>query len=116
MPLFGYVTNNELAAMLQQVISNQVTILANQAKGAKAMSAISDAVAALSAKVTAENTVIASAVTLLQGLSQQLKDALANAADDAAAVQAVTDITTSIDQQTQTLAAAVATNTPQPTP
>ena len=63
----------------------------------------------LTADVAAEGTVIQSAITLLQGLSQQLKDA----ATDPVALQAVID---SIDSQTASLAAAVQANTPVTTP
>lgn len=65
----------------------------------------------VAAKVAAEKTVVDSAVVLLGGLSQQLKDALAS--QDPAAVQAVID---QIDAQTQTLAAAVVANTPTAPP
>jgi len=65
----------------------------------------------LKAKVDAQGTVIDSAVTLINGISQQLKDALAN--NDPNAVQAVID---ELDAQDQALAAAVANNTPAPAP
>lgn len=58
-------------------------------------------------KVTAEGTVIDSAVTLLGQLSQMLKDALAS--NDPTAVQAVID---AIDANTTKLANAVVANTP----
>ena len=61
----------------------------------------------LQTEVTQNTDVVASAVSLLNGLSQQLKDALA--ANDPAAVQALVD---QLDANTATLADAVAANTP----
>lgn len=69
--------------------------------------------AELKAKVEAEATVVNSAVTLINGLSQQLKDALAAGADPAA-IQAIAD---ELDAQSAALASAVAANTiAEPTP
>jgi hypothetical protein len=68
----------------------------------KIMAAIDD----LEAKVAAEGTVIASTVTLLQGLNAELQAALAN--DDTARLQA---LQARIATDTQTLAAAVTANT-----
>lgn len=73
-------------------------ILANQEK---IMSALSD----LQASVAAEDTVMDSAVTLLQGLSAALKAA----GTDPAALAA---LKADIDAKTQTLAAAITQNTP----
>jgi chromosome segregation ATPase len=64
--------------------------------------------AALQAEVQQNSDVTQSAVTLIQGLSQQLKDAIA--ANDPAAIQAVVD---QLDANTQSLADAVA-NVPHP--
>jgi len=61
----------------------------------------------LNAEVSENTDVVQSAVTLLDGLSQQLKDALA--ANDPAAVQAVID---QLDANNNALAASVAANTP----
>jgi hypothetical protein len=63
--------------------------------------------AALQAEVTKVEGVEDSAIALLQGLSQQLKDALA--ANDPAKIQAVID---ELDVKTTALADAVAANTP----
>jgi hypothetical protein len=76
------------------------------------MSAISDAVAALQAQVTQQTTVEQSAITLIQGIAQQLAAALANASDDTAAVAAVTAITQTLQSDSTSLAAAVSANTP----
>ncbi len=64
-------------------------------------------IADVQTEVTKEDTVIASAITLLGNLSQMLKDALA--ANDPAAIQKVID---DIDLNTTALANAVAANTP----
>lgn len=61
---------------------------------------------ALQTEVSENGEVAASAVALLNGLSQQLKDALA--ANDPAAIQALVD---QLDANTQGLADAVAANT-----
>lgn len=62
---------------------------------------------ALQSEVQQNGDVVQSAITLLQGLSQQLSDAAAS--NDPAAVQAIVD---QLDTQTQQLADAVAANTP----
>lgn len=59
----------------------------------------------LQTAVAAEDTVIQSAVTLIQGLAQQIADA----GTDPVALQAVID---DINAQAANLAAAVSTNTP----
>lgn len=61
----------------------------------------------LSAKVTEEDTVVDSAVTLLGNLSQMLKDAIASG--DPAKVTAIAN---QLDTQKQKLADAVVANTP----
>lgn len=116
MPVFGFVTNNELAALLQQVLVNQARIIANQVQGAKHMSQISDAVAGLTTQVAANTTVDGSALTLIQQIAAMLTAALANAADDAAAVAAVTALTAQLKTSADPLAAAVAANTPTAPP
>lgn len=62
----------------------------------------------LQAAVAAEDTVIQSAVTLIQGIAQRIADA----GVDPAALQALTD---DITAQAASLAAAVTANTPSPT-
>lgn len=66
----------------------------------------------LTAAVVSEKTVEDSAIALLTGLSQQLKDALASGNTDAA-VQTVID---SLASNTAALSAAVVANTPPPAP
>lgn len=61
----------------------------------------------LLAKVQAEKTVEDSAIALLNGLSAQLKAAIAS--NDPAKIQAVAD---AIDNNTATLSAAITANTP----
>lgn len=65
----------------------------------------------IQARVTAQKTVVDSAVTLLQEISAELKAALAS--NDPAAVQAVID---SLDANTKELADAVQANTPASPP
>ena len=64
-------------------------------------------IADIQASVAAEKAVEDSVVTLLNGISQQLKDAIA--ANDPAAMQAVVD---QIDANRQAMADAVVANTP----
>lgn len=83
----------QLLAKVDLVITKEGTIMA----------AIDD----LEAKVAAQETVEASAITLLQGLKTELDAALATG--DTARLQA---LSAKIDTDTQALAAAVAANTP----
>lgn len=99
-----------LNSKLNAIQTSLALILTNQTKEFKTMSQISDAVAALTAKVTTVQGTEASALTLIQGIVTQLKAALANAADDAAAVAAVTALTTQLGASDDPLAAAIAAN------
>lgn len=87
-------------------------IEASQQRGLHAMSAISDQVANLRQKIEPLESAQEGAITLLQGLSKQLSDALANSADDAAAVAAIGQIAAQLNTDTGNLAAAVVANTP----
>jgi predicted nucleic acid-binding Zn-ribbon protein len=87
-----------IPAQIDAILSQQRAILA---QGVKLMSAMTD----LQASVAAENTVIASAITLLKGL----KAALDAAGTDPAALAA---LKADIDAQTQGLADAITANTP----
>lgn len=99
------VSNEEIYAKLEQM--HQLMLL-HFGIIEKKENAIMTAMTDLQAKVAAEDTVIASAITLLQGLSA----ALAAAGTDPTALAALNaDITT----QTTNLAAAVLANTPTPT-
>jgi hypothetical protein len=71
------------------------------------LSAMSVSLDALTEQVTAIETVADSAITLLNGISQQLKDALAS--NDPTAVQALSD---RLAAQSQELADAITANTP----
>jgi hypothetical protein len=65
---------------------------------------------ALTAQVTATNSVSASAITLLQGLSAQLTAAIAaQPTDDGAALDS---LSSALDTQSTALAAAITANTP----
>lgn len=79
------------------------------------MSALSDKIDELTAKVAAETTVEQSAITLLQGLSAtiaDLKNQLQNAGVDPALLQKLADLETTIDTRKQALADAITANTP----
>jgi hypothetical protein len=71
---------------------------------------------ALEAKVTAVETVEGSAVTLLQALSQQVKDLAAGSAEAPAVQASLTEFARRLDAATQPLAAAVVANTPAEVP
>ncbi len=69
----------------------------------------------LAATVTAETTVIESAVTLIGGFAQRLADAIAaasNAGATDAQLASLTDLNTAVTTEKQKLADAVAANTP----
>lgn len=77
------------------------------------MTALSDAVAALTAEVTAETTVEQSAIALLNGIPALITNAINAANGDAAA--AVTNVQAAVDSITASsgaLASAVTANTP----
>lgn len=78
---------------------------------ATTLTELEDKVTALEQKVSAESDVITSSETLLNGLSQMLKDALA-AGNPAAVVARLQAISDSVDAKTSELAAAVTANTP----
>lgn len=73
------------------------------------MSAINDAVDKVESEVTELTTVVDSAVALINGLSQQIRDT----AGSAAKANALAD---ALDAKANELAAAVAANTPTPEP
>lgn len=80
---------------------------------------IDAALTTLQADVTAENTVIDSAVALINGFAAQLAAAVAAAQAAGATpaqLQAFTDLGTSITTKSGELSAAVAANTPPPPP
>jgi ABC-type transporter Mla subunit MlaD len=100
--------------ILQKILTQLGVIMAGVAD-------IKASVDALSAKVTEEETVIDSVVTLLNGLSAMIADlkaqlAAAIANNDPAAIQAVADslaaLSTKVDADKQKLADAATANTP----
>jgi hypothetical protein len=83
------------------------------------MSALDDKIAALKQEIQNDTTVIGSAVALINGFAQRLQEAIAAAlAAGATEAQllAMTELNTSLAANDQALAAAVAANTPAPTP
>jgi uncharacterized protein YoxC len=83
------------------------------------MAVLDDKIATLTQDVTDENTVIDSAVTLISGIPQLIKDAVTAALAQGATpaqLQGLTDLAASIEAKKAALAAAVAANTGTPTP
>jgi hypothetical protein len=91
----------QLSVLVAAQTKQSDQLAAIMVQGKATMATIAD----IQADVTSQNTVIGSAVTLLQGL----KAALDAAGTDPAALQAVKD---SLDANTASLAAAVVANTP----
>ena len=89
-----------IAASLRQISSQLGTSIQQEEQQMADLSA-------LQAEVEQNGEVGASAVALLNGLNQQLQDAIAS--NDPAALQALSD---QLSSQTDTLAAAVTNNTP----
>ena len=105
-PLADAVNNlaKQVKASIREVNQNLAAIVAalnNQ--GERIVATIAD----LKAAVEANGVVVQSAIVLIEGIAQALKDAIA--ANDPAAVQAVLDQLTA---EKQALADAVAANTP----
>jgi len=76
------------------------------------MTVLDDKLTQLESDVTAETTVEQSAVTLLTGISQQLKDIIAAGGDPAAQLARVAAVSAALEASTADLAAAVTANTP----
>lgn len=92
--------DQQTATLLNRILTKLVAIEGRQMN-------TEEAIAALVAKVTEQSTVVASAVTLLQGLADQLNAAK----DDPEQLQAVID---QVSANSDALAGAVAANTPTP--
>lgn len=78
------------------------------------MSLLDDKIAVLTTDVTAETTVVDSAVTLINGIPKLIADAVETALAAGATpaqLQAITDVQTTIEKKSSELAAAVAANT-----
>ena len=114
--LVDHATWTAMQDAISRIDSNVIKIAAQQTKEIKIMSDISDAVAALTARVTTVQGTEASALTLIQGIVAQLNAALANAKDDAAAVTAVKALAVQLQASDDPLAAAVVAANPPPTP
>jgi hypothetical protein len=96
---------------VQQSLS---TIQSNQKQEILKMAALDDQIAALTADVTAETTVNASAVTLINGIPALIQAAVNNALAAGATpaeLTALTSLATQINQSSGSLAAAVTANT-----
>lgn len=102
--MFGRQQHLHQQQQLNRIEAALVRIEARQTYDKYALERIMTSVADVQASVTAEDTVITSAVTLLQGLSA----ALAAAGTDPAALAA---LKTDIDTNTAALAAAIVANT-----
>jgi hypothetical protein len=92
---------------LDRVIGQLSDVLRRLGATQQEVSALMSAIDDLEAKVAAQETVEQSAIALLTGIGQELKDALAN--NDQARIEA---LSAKIDGDTQNLAAAVSANTP----
>jgi hypothetical protein len=90
----------QVLGKLDQILSG---VLALMTKGI----VMSQALDELIAQVAKNQEVEASAILLIQGISQQLKDAIANGADPVK----LAELTLQLDNSAQALAAAVAANT-----
>jgi len=75
------------------------------------MAALDDKLTQLEADVAAETTVEKSAVTLLNGIAQQLKDIIAAGGDPAAQLARVAAVSAALEASTADLSAAVQANT-----
>ena len=96
-----YHADAEMTRKLDAILAGINTLL----QWRKTMSAAMDA---LIVQVTKNSEVEASAILLIQGIAQQLKDAIANGADPVK----LAELTSQLDNSAQALAAAVAANTP----
>src|SRR5690348_13468413 len=103
--LFG---RSRRRARLSAIEAKLDRVLALLGETSKQRGDIMTTLADIKAKVEAETTVEQSAITLMGGLSQQLKDAIANGADPAV-LQSIAD---ELDANNASLAAAVSANTP----
>lgn len=97
----------QIIVLLQQANTKLDSIVSREGRIERQGKLLMATLADVQAKVTAEGTVVDSAVVLLKGLKDQLDAAIAS--NDPAALQALSD---SIGSQTDSLAAAVAANTP----
>lgn len=96
-----------LLASLLAILGLQVAILHQGRRTNRRLEHAMAGLADIKARVDAETSVVQSAITLINGLSQALKDALA--ANDPAQIQAIID---ELDANNTSLANAVTANTP----
>lgn len=103
--MFGYGSKRREAKL--DLILARLDALMKQEK--RDMSAISDAVVALTTKAASIESTEDAALVALNGPRDQLKAALANAVDATAAVAAINDVVAALDTHNAPLAAAIAT-------
>lgn len=101
--------NNKLDAILTQLGVDHRLLQAVKTEEDNIMSAISDAVAALTAKASEIENTEDAALIVLNGLKEQLASAIANAADATAAVANVQQVISGMDTHNAPLASAIAT-------
>ncbi len=101
--------NTKLDAILTQLGVDHRLLQTVKTEEDQIMSAISDAVAALTAKAGQLADTEDAALVVLNGLRDQLAGAIANASDAAAAVVNVQQVIAGMDAHNAPLAAAIAT-------
>lgn len=102
------VTGPKVLKMLKQILE---TVARIEVK----MAALDDALTALTAKVTAEDTEIDSAIVLINGIPKLIADAVSAALAQGATpaqLKSITDLATTIQGKSDALASALVTNTP----
>jgi translation initiation factor 2B subunit (eIF-2B alpha/beta/delta family) len=97
--------------LLKDILNNVIT---NQKNIAHMNKKLSDQLDLLTDKVAAEGSVVNGLVTLLNGVSAQLKDALSGENVSDAAQAKIDAVFSSLDSQKQTIADAIVANTTQP--
>ena len=83
------------------------------------MASGTEQIAALTAKVTAATTVVDSATLFINGVAEKILDAVAAALADGATsaqLQPLSDLGTTLQTESDALAAAIQANTPPPPP
>jgi hypothetical protein len=111
--------HHQLVATNHRLERMETAFLNLAQQGLNKMSEMDDRLAELQADVTAESGAVDSAVTLIEGISQQIADAVAAAQAAGATpqqLQVLSDLDAAVKAKTQSLADAVAANTNPPSP